>query len=156
MSSDTVVCRCKRGDVWQLGNHRVMCGDSTSEADVQKLMGGGVADIAFSSPPYNAGFGANITKDNGRSKYINNNDDMTQEAYQIFLDKYISLGNKYARYNFVNIQMLANNKRALIDTLATFKESIADIMVWDKGRSQPQLAENVLNKEGVARVRPLF
>lgn len=38
---DTVVCRCKRGDVWQLGNHRVMCGDSTSEEDVAKLMGGG-------------------------------------------------------------------------------------------------------------------
>ena len=39
--TDTVVCRCKRGDIWQLGNHRVMCGDSTSEEDVQKLMGGG-------------------------------------------------------------------------------------------------------------------
>lgn len=37
---DTVVCRCKRGDVWQLGNHRVMCGDSTSEEDVAKLRGG--------------------------------------------------------------------------------------------------------------------
>lgn len=37
---DTVVCRCKRGDVWQLGNHRVMCGDSTSEEDVTKLRGG--------------------------------------------------------------------------------------------------------------------
>lgn len=40
--NDTVVCRCKRGDVWQLGNHRVMCGDSTSEADVEKLRGGGL------------------------------------------------------------------------------------------------------------------
>lgn len=39
---DTVVCRCKRGDVWQLGNHRVMCGDSTSEEDVTKLRGGGI------------------------------------------------------------------------------------------------------------------
>lgn len=39
---DTVVCRCKRGDVWQLGNHRVMCGDSTSEEDVAKLRGGGI------------------------------------------------------------------------------------------------------------------
>jgi hypothetical protein len=38
---DPVICRCKRGDVWQLGNHRVMCGDSTSEEDVAKLMGGG-------------------------------------------------------------------------------------------------------------------
>ena len=39
---DTVVCRCKRGDVWQLGNHRVMCGDSTSEEVVAKLRGGGI------------------------------------------------------------------------------------------------------------------
>ena len=39
---DTVVCRCKRGDVWQLGNHRVMCGDSTSEEDVAKLRGGDI------------------------------------------------------------------------------------------------------------------
>ena len=37
---DPVICRCKRGDVWQLGNHRVMCGDSTSEEDVAKLRGG--------------------------------------------------------------------------------------------------------------------
>lgn len=39
---DTIVCRCTRGDVWQLGEHRVMCGDSTSEADVEKLRGGGI------------------------------------------------------------------------------------------------------------------
>lgn len=144
---DPVICRCKRGDVWQLGNHRVMCGDSTSEEDVAKLMGGGIADIAFSSPPYNAGFGANLTKDNGRSKYINGDDDMSQDAYQKFIEKYILMGNKYAKYNFVNIQMLANNKMAIIDTLEHLKNNIADIMIWDKGRSQPAAAANVLNSE---------
>ena len=38
---EAIVCRCKRGDVWQLGNHRVMCGDSTNPEDVEKLRGGG-------------------------------------------------------------------------------------------------------------------
>jgi site-specific DNA-methyltransferase (adenine-specific) len=33
--------RCKRGDIWQLGDHRLMCGDSTKVDDVQMLMGGG-------------------------------------------------------------------------------------------------------------------
>lgn len=33
--------RCKRGDIWQLGEHRLMCGDSVSLEDVKKLMGGG-------------------------------------------------------------------------------------------------------------------
>jgi DNA modification methylase len=42
----------KRGDVWLLGNHRLMCGDSTSEDDVNKLMNGKRAVFCFTSPPY--------------------------------------------------------------------------------------------------------
>lgn len=42
----------KRGDVWLLGNHRLMCGDSTSEDDVKKLMNGQRAVFCFTSPPY--------------------------------------------------------------------------------------------------------
>lgn len=146
-SKDTIVCRCMRGDVWQLGNHRVMCGDSTSEKDVAKLMGGGIADIAFSSPPYNAGFGAKLTEDNGRSKYIDYEDNMKSDEYQLFLEKYIENGNRYAKYNFVNIQMLANNKQALFNALHKNMKWLADIIIWDKGRSQPAMAANVLNSE---------
>lgn len=40
------------GDVWLLGRHRLVCGDSTSADDVGKLMGGNVADLCFTSPPY--------------------------------------------------------------------------------------------------------
>jgi len=42
----------KRGQIWQLGRHRVMCGDSTSEADVARLMGGENVDLCFTDPPY--------------------------------------------------------------------------------------------------------
>lgn len=42
------------GDVWVLGNHRLMCGDSTSIDAVDKLMNGAKADMVFTSPPYNA------------------------------------------------------------------------------------------------------
>lgn len=42
----------KRGDVWLLGNHRVMCGDSTMIDDVEKLMNGEKADMVFTDPPY--------------------------------------------------------------------------------------------------------
>ena len=48
------------GDVWILGNHRLMCGDSTSIDAVDKLMDGHKADMVFTDPPYNVGF-------NGRS-----------------------------------------------------------------------------------------
>lgn len=42
----------QKGDVWQLGPHRIMCGDSTIEADVLKLMDGNKADMCFTDPPY--------------------------------------------------------------------------------------------------------
>ena len=42
----------KRGDIWQLGRHRLMCGDSTSKEDVAKLMNGEKARMLFTSPPY--------------------------------------------------------------------------------------------------------
>lgn len=44
--------RSKLGDVWVLGDHRLMCGDSTSETDVDHLMVGKKADFCFTSPPY--------------------------------------------------------------------------------------------------------
>ena len=49
--------KSRRGAVYQLGRHRVMCGDSTSAEDVKKLMGGGMADMVFTDPPYNVSIG---------------------------------------------------------------------------------------------------
>ena len=43
---------CKLGDIWQLGNHRLMCGDSTDSECVEKLMDGKKADMVFTDPPY--------------------------------------------------------------------------------------------------------
>jgi DNA modification methylase len=47
--------RVKLGDVWQLGKHRLMCGDSTKESDVEKLMNGEKAELLHADPPYGMG-----------------------------------------------------------------------------------------------------
>ena len=44
--------KTKVGDIYQLGNHRVMCGDSTSREDIKKLLDGAIADMVFTHPPY--------------------------------------------------------------------------------------------------------
>ena len=70
--------KARRGQVYQLGNHRLMCGDSTSIDDVKKLMGDEEADLLLTDPPYNINYGANI----GRTI---ENDNMDDESFYNFL-----------------------------------------------------------------------
>ena len=53
---EQVETRVKRGEVWQLGRHRIMCGDSTCKADVEKLMDGTIADMMLTDPPYGVSY----------------------------------------------------------------------------------------------------
>lgn len=48
--------KARQGNIYQLGRHRLMCGDSTSAADVRKLMGGAKADMLLTDPPYNVNY----------------------------------------------------------------------------------------------------
>ena len=72
---------------------------------------------------------------------------MTSGEYRHFLQEYLDCAIEGAKYVFANIQFLANNKYALIPFIADNLNTLADIIIWDKGRSQPQLAANVLNSE---------
>ena len=47
---------CKLGDIWQLGRNRLICGDSTDRATVERLMDGKKADMVFTDPPYNVDY----------------------------------------------------------------------------------------------------
>lgn len=76
--------KSKRGDVWTLGRHRLMCGDSTS-ADVDVLMNGNKADMVFTDPPYNVAF-------NGRSgKHdVIKNDNLKESEFDLFINNSIN------------------------------------------------------------------
>lgn len=54
---DTIETRCMSGDIWKLGDHRLMCGDSTKLNNVTRLMDGDLADLWLTDPPYNVGYG---------------------------------------------------------------------------------------------------
>jgi len=68
------------GDVWLLGKHRLMCGDSTSINDGEKLMGGLLADLVFTDPPYNVAYSGRGANNLGTIK----NDDMSAEDFEQF------------------------------------------------------------------------
>lgn len=69
--------RIKPGEVWKLGRHRLMCGDSTKTADVEKLMAGKQADLLVTDPPYNVDY-------EGTAGKIEN-DHMADDAFLEFL-----------------------------------------------------------------------
>jgi site-specific DNA-methyltransferase (adenine-specific) len=72
--------KSKLGDIYQLGRHRVMCGDSTSVEDVEKLMGGTRVDLLLTDPPYNVAYEGK-TKD----ALTIENDNMDNDNFRDFL-----------------------------------------------------------------------
>ena len=79
------------GDLWILGNHRLLCGDSTVLSDVERLMGGQLADMTFTDPPYNVDYG-NSAKDKMRGKDRRiMNDDLGDGFFQFLYDACLNL-----------------------------------------------------------------
>lgn len=81
--------KSKLGDIYQLGSHKLMCGDSTNEADVKKLMNGELADLLLTDPPYNVAYEGK-TKDSLTIK----NDSMDNDSFRQFLVNAFSSANE--------------------------------------------------------------
>lgn len=78
---------------------------------------------------------------------MNNDDNMSTNKFQAFLSASVRNALDVSSFVFMNIQFLANNKQSVVGFLYENLGSLADIIVWDKGRSQPAAAANVLNSE---------
>lgn len=81
--------KSKLGQVYKLGRHRLMCGDSTKAEDVSKLMDGVKADMLLTDPPYNVAYEGG-TKDKLKLK----NDNMSDEKFRQFLTEAFSRANE--------------------------------------------------------------
>lgn len=138
----------KFGDIYQLGNHRLMCGDSTDAESVAQLMNGEQAEICFTSPPYNLGENMKLRGPNASgedSAYLERTDHKTQEEYLEFLKTFTDLALANAQVSFINIQMLAGNKVIFPKYWGHYGEHLVDIMIWDKEHGAPAMAPRVLN-----------
>ena len=83
--------KAKYGDIYQLGEHRLMCGDSTSEEDINKLVDGEIMDLCVTDPPYNVNYGSINETGYGKERDNGNkilNDNMDDESFYYFLNAF--------------------------------------------------------------------
>lgn len=139
--------KAKLGGLYQLGRHRLICGDSTDVNVIERLMGGVQAEIAFTSPPYNVGASAtlNATTHMTDCKYQSGNDDLSD--YDDLLAGTTDNMLMFSKWAFINLQMLANNKQTICEWLNNYKDMLCDIAIWYKTAAAPAMAERVMNSQ---------
>lgn len=141
--------KTKPGDIYQLGRHRLMCGDSTSIDAVEKLMDGQKADMVFTDPPYNVNFTGSLSSTSVDGKlikmsdgYVNpasthdviKNDKMSKKEFNDFMLSVLSViklyckGGYYISFSSATLDELLN---PLVETGIGWKS----IIVWNKNQS---------------------
>lgn len=150
---ENVEPRCKLGDIWQLGEHRLICGDSTDSAVIDRLMDGVKADISITSPPYNADhMDVPKSKERGggtqkstQKKYLADNDKRTDDEYFEFLCANIDVLLTASQEVFYNIGVGSGSKVAIARILNHYQNQWKEMMYWVKDNPMPVIKESVIS-----------
>ena len=135
---EEVETRCKIGDIWQLGNHRLICGDSTDVAVIDRLMDGVKADMVFTDPPY------------GMKKESEGvlNDNLNYDDLLDFNRQWIPLTFGVLKDNGswycwgIDEPLMDIYSNILKPMAKENKITFRNLITWDKGNGQGQLSED--------------
>lgn len=124
----------ERGQLWQVGRHRLLCGDSTSAADVARLMGGAGVDIVLSDPPYSSGGFQEAQRSTGS---IGTRQNVKIKSDQLSTRGYISLMSDVLDRVQADVLYLFTDWRMwswTYDIAERKNYPVRNMLVWDKGQ----------------------
>jgi DNA modification methylase len=117
----------KLGQMWKLGDHRLLCGDSTDREQVERLMGGEKADMVFTDPPYNIGF----KPPRGTHDEIMN-DNMGEAEFESFLGEIFSRCDEVLKDDSVLISFMGWSTIAEFQKVLRGRFQIKSMPIWVK------------------------
>jgi len=136
----------KPGDLWILGNHRLLCGDSTNPQHVERLMDGQKADMVFTDPPYGVSYDHTARPKPGKKNHgVIENDELIGDQLQDFLIAALNNADLFSKPD-VAAYIWFPDKRTLefLNALAATAFSFNQTLIWKKpmllGRSRYQWA----------------
>lgn len=122
----------KMGDVWILGNHRLLCGDSTSIDDVEKLMNKERADMIFTDPPWNVNYGAETAGGKYKERKILN-DHMQEDEWADFVMGFCSSLKLATKGGCMTYLVMSAQEWAIVDkTLRDNGFHWSSTIIWAK------------------------
>ena len=129
--------KSKLGQIYQLGRHRLMCGDSTNSESVKKLLGGVQADLLLTDPPYNVDYGGKSMADKKRSKTRKGetikNDYQDDKQFLGFLTLALSNGFNYMKSGASFYIWYAQSQSiAFYEACRASKLSVRQQLIWNK------------------------
>ena len=136
----------KLGDLWILGEHRLLCGDSTSIDAVDKLMDGNKADMVFTDPPYGVSYQSNMRTKSEKFDVLTNDDQLLDitPIIEVFstgwvfiwttwkvIDKWIDNTSAFGYPN--NVVIWSKGGGGIGDLKKTFSTDYEMALVWNRG-----------------------
>lgn len=121
--------KSKLGDIYELGEHRVLCGDSTKIEDVERLMNGQKADLVVTDPPYNTGMQGKPNDEKAWLSHMFNDkiENWEQFITDFLANYYTNTKGECAYYVFIDWRKV-NDIRSKMEELMDVK----NVIVWDK------------------------
>lgn len=139
-NADAIQVRCKPGDIWQLGEHRLMCGDSIDLEQVKTLMGGALADMVFTDPPYGVSYTEKNTFLNRIGKSLScvnpiENDSHSPEEMADFWTKAFSVLAECTKERMVYyITAPQGGDLLLLQSIENTPFALKHMLIWNKNR----------------------
>ena len=139
--TDPVEARCRLGEIWELGAHRLMCGDSTDTHTLEALMGGVLADMVFTDPPYGVAIGdknklLNSIQPSGRcTENIKNDKLSTDELYTILVKAMVNVRNNCKDDACYYVTSPQGGELGLMMMMMMMKDAgipVRHMLIWEK------------------------